>query len=250
MSSRHPADAPEILEATGSVALENQEVPSFLTPDEKLYMVLAAVFVSSLLIGDMIGGKFFTVGGVMLSVGIIPFPVTFVLTDVINEFYGKKGARFITLVSAGMAVYAFVLLQISLYLPVAGKSPVSQESFQNVFGFGIRLFIASLIAFLISQMVDIYIFQFFKRITESRHIWLRSTGSTVFSQLVDTFVINFILLLGTMSTREILAVVGNSYLYKLGAAIVLTPVIYALHSLVVRVFHIHPEAVVRGAEGI
>jgi len=148
MSARPNADIPEILDATGSVAVENQEVPSFLTPDEKLYMVLASVFVSSLLIGDMIGGKFFTAGGVMLSVGIIPFPVTFVLTDVINEFYGKKGARFITFVSAGMAVYAFALLQISLNLPVADKSPVSQTSFQNVFGFGIRLFIASLIAFL------------------------------------------------------------------------------------------------------
>ncbi len=247
-------DDPEILEATGAATGPQDDgtgdVPSFLTPDQKLYMILAAVFVSSLLVGDMVGGKFFTIGGVVLSVGIIPFPVTFVLTDVINEFYGKKGARFITFVSAGMAVYAFILLQIAIGLPVAEKSPIPQDAFQTVFGFGLRLFIASLIAFLISQLVDIYVFQFFKRITESRHIWLRATGSTVFSQLVDTFVINFILLAGTMTTGEVLGIVVNSYLYKVLAAVILTPLIYALHELVIRVFRIHPEAVIRRAEGI
>lgn len=248
---RPPHDSgDEVRETHSSLEAAVRDVPSFLTPDQKLYMILASVFVSSLLIGDVIGGKFFVVGGVELSVGIIPFPVTYVLTDVVNEFYGKKGARFITFVSAGMAVYAFLLLQAALHLPVWEKSPVPQEAFASVFGFGVRLFVASLIAFLVSQLVDIYVFQFFKRITEARHIWLRSTGSTALSQIVDTFVINFILLVGSMSTGEILSIVFNSYLYKLAAAVLLTPAVYALHTLVIRVFRIHPEATVRRAEGI
>ncbi|MCW5829763.1 MAG: queuosine precursor transporter [Deltaproteobacteria bacterium] len=244
------SDDPEILEATGSLPAPNPDVPGFLTADQKLYWVLGAVFVSSLLVGDMIGGKFFSIAGTRLSVGIIPFPVTYVLTDVINEFYGRRGARFITFVAAAMAVYAYLILQIAIALPVADGSPIPQEAFQTVFGFGLRLFAASILAFLISQLVDIAAFGMFKRLTRSRHIWLRATGSTAISQLVDTFVINFVLLTGTMTTLEIWRIVLDSYLYKLIAAVVLTPVIYALHGLVIHVFRIHPEGTVRRGEGI
>ncbi len=241
---------PRVLDATGAETIPNPDVPTFLTPPQKLYMVLAGIFISSLLLGDMVGGKFFQYGNVRLSVGIIPFPVTFVLTDVINEFYGARGARFITYVAMAMAVYAFLVLQLAIGLPVAAGSPVSQDQFNAVFGFGARLFVASLIAFLVSQLADISIFHVFKRLTHSRMIWLRSTGSTAVSQLADTVTINFILLAGRMPAPEIVKIVVDSYVYKFIVAVALTPAIYALHAVVVRIFRLHPEAAVEPGEAI
>ena len=153
--------------------------------EHKLFVVLTTIFVSCLLLGDILGGKTistFSIAGHDLgpiSVGIIPFPVTFLLTDVINDFYGRKGARFLTLVGFGMAVLAYALLQLTTALPVDPSTYFTQPEFSKIFGGSAQLFIASMIAYLIGQFLDIQVFQFWKALTQSKHLWLRATGSTM-----------------------------------------------------------------------
>lgn len=236
---------------------------SGMRAEHKLYVCLTAVFVSCLLLGDVIGGKTistFTIAGHDLgpiSVGIIPFPVTFLLTDVVNDFYGRKGARFLTLVGFVMALLAYFVLQVGTWLPVHESTYFTQGEFQKIFGGSAQLFIASMIAYLIGQFLDIQVFQFWKALTQSKHLWLRATGSTLLSQIVDTVTINVIFwawtgaadpnsFLGKMTTSDrwswIFAKIGREYFIKVLVAILLTPVVYALHNVIVRWLHIEPEA--------
>ncbi len=222
---------------------------------QKLFLYLAAIFLTALLIGDTIGSKLFTLDvplGITtlhatLSVGAIWFPITFLLTDVINEFYGSSGARTVTYVGFWMAVFAFLVIFAARFIPAASFSPISQSTFDNVFGNANRIFFASLVAYLIGQIVDIAIFQYFKRMTQSRHIWLRSTGSTLVSQLIDTLVVTYIAFYGKLTPDRLRQAATTSYVVKVLLAVGLTPVIYALHGVIHRVLKIeeHPAGVER-----
>src|SRR3954453_4931555 len=147
----------------------------------KLYIYLCGIFLTALLIGDTIGAKLFTVDiplGVTtlhatLSVGAMWFPITFLLTDVINEFYGSAGARFVTFLGFFMAVLAFLIIVGARMIPAASFSPIDTATFTNVFGNANRIFLASLVAYVIGQLTDITLFHTLKRLTQSRHIWLR-----------------------------------------------------------------------------
>lgn len=229
----------------------------------KLYIYLTAIFVSCLLLGDIIGGKTIVTPLGPISVGILPFPVTFLLTDVVNDFYGRKGARFLTFVGFAMAVVAWIILQLSTFLAPDPSTYFTQAEFAKIFGGSAQLFIASMIAYLIGQLLDIHVFQFWKALTQSRHLWLRATGSTLFSQIVDTVTINVIFwtwaastdpssFLGKMSSGErygwIFAKIGREYGIKVVVAILLTPIVYAVHGFIVRTLRVEPEAhEVRGA---
>lgn len=229
---------------------------SRLTASEKLYIVLAAVFVSCLLLGDIIGGKTIATPLGPISVGILPFPVTFLLTDIVNDFYGRRGARFLTLLGFAMALLAWAILQISNALTVDPSTYFTQAEFSKIFGGSAQLFVASMIAYLIGQFLDIQVFQFWKALTQSRHLWLRATGSTILSQIIDTVTINVIFwswtaaadstsFLGRMSSGDrwswIFAKIGREYGIKLVVAVLLTPVVYAIHAFVVRALGIEPE---------
>lgn len=203
---------------------------------QKLYVWLGGLFVAALITADLIGGKFFRVAGIDLSVGMLAFPLTFVLTDVLNEFYGPQGARQITYLGLGTAVFAFVVINIALALPVSPESPLGHDAFKTVFGWSGRLYLASLVAYTIGQLVDITVFAQLRHLTQHRLLWLRATGSTVVSQGIDTLVVNFVLLSGAKPVSFILQVAGNSYLTKLAIVVALTPLIYALHALLGRAF--------------
>lgn len=209
---------------------------------QKVYLYLCGVFLTALLIGDTIGSKLFTVGigpfHATLSAGAIWFPITFLLTDVINEFYGSKGARFVTFLGFWMAILAFLVIFASRKIPAASFSPISQDVFDNVFGNANRIFVASLIAYLIGQLVDIAVFQAAKKLTQSKHIWLRSTGSTLISQLIDTLVVTYVAFYGKIATAELHRAAITSYIVKVILAIGLTPVIYAMHGVLHRRLHI------------
>lgn len=222
----------------------------------KLYVYLCAVFVSCLILGDVIGGKFIHTPLGVISVGIIPFPVTFLLTDVVNDFYGRAGARSLTILGFWMAVLAYVILQVATYITPDPTTYFTQSEFSKIFGGSAQLFVASIIAYLIGQFLDIQVFQFWKALTESKHLWLRATGSTILSQIVDTVTINVIFLnwsairspdyfLAKVSASEkwafIFAKIGREYAIKLAVAILLTPVIYALHGAIVGWLKIQPE---------
>jgi hypothetical protein len=222
----------------------------------KLYVYLCGVFVACLLVGDVIGGKTFPTPLGPVSVGMIPFPVTFLLTDVINDFYGRKGARFVTLLGFWMATLAWIVLQVATHLRTDASSYFLADEFAKIFGGSAQLFVASMLAYLVGQFLDINVFQFWKAITQSRHLWLRATGSTILSQLVDTAIINAVFwgwsasadprsFLGMMTFAGrwgwIFSKIGREYFIKVIIAILLTPVVYAVHGAIVRWLRIEPE---------
>jgi uncharacterized integral membrane protein (TIGR00697 family) len=218
-----------------------------LDPRTRVYLYLCAVFLTALLIGDTIGAKLFTVTiplgfttlPATLSVGAIWFPITFLLTDVINEFYGSEGARTITFIGFWMALFSFFAIFVARQIPAAPFSPISQKTFDGVFGNANRIFFASLCAYLIAQLVDISIFQFARRLTQSRHIWLRSTGSTLVSQLIDTLVVTYVAFSGQLEPTQLRRAAVTSYIVKVLLAVGLTPAIYALHGLLHRRLGMH-----------
>ena len=214
-----------------------------LHPAHKLYVYLGAIFVACLLLGDIIGGKTISTPLGPISVGIIPFPVTFLLTDVVNDFYGRKGAVFLTWLGFFMAVLAYFVLQVSTWLHADPSTYFTQVEFKKVFGGSAQLFVASIVAYLIGQILDINVFQFWKALTQSRHLWLRATGSTILSQVIDTVTINVIFWRWTASKDWgwIGLKAGREYLIKLIVAIALTPAVYAVHTFVVKVMGIEPE---------
>lgn len=228
-----------------SQATSAQAAPPFADARQRLYVVLAAVFVTCLVLGDVTGGKAFATPVGPVSVGMILFPVTFLLTDVINDFYGRSGARFITWVAAGMAALAYFALVLTTALPIDEGSYFLQPEYAKIFGGSALLFVASIIAFLLGQLLDIHVFQFWKRLTESRHLWLRATGSTILSQLIDTAAINSIFWGGVADKTAgwIAAKILREYLIKVGIAVLLTPLVYALHGAILRWLKIAPAPV-------
>lgn len=213
---------------------------------QRFYVWLTAIFVAALISSDLIGGKVFRVWGLDLGVGMIPFPLTFLLTDIVNEFYGTEGARRMTFVGLGVAMFVFIVVNIAIYLPTSPESPMAGDTFRNVFGWSVRGYIASLTAYVIGQLLDISIFFTLRKLTGHRFIWLRATGSTVLSQAVDTLVISFGLWSGTKSTSFILHIARNGYVVKLALAVGLTPLIYAGHAILRRHFHVS-EVMVKDA---
>lgn len=224
----------------------------------RLFVVLAGVFCTALVVGDIIGVKLFEVhlGPIVsvMSVGILLFPVTFVLTDTLNEFYGKKAARFVTWLGLGMAIFAFTFIHLALRLEWAPftRAPdyrgAVEGSFNNIFGGSQRILLASMVAYVIGQFSDIALFHLLKRLTHNRLLWLRATGSTVVSQLIDTLVFQLVAWWGVVPAELILGIVGTSYVVKLLVAVGLTPIIYALHALVERWLGMKPVLLSRTGE--
>ncbi|NBD10044.1 MULTISPECIES: queuosine precursor transporter [Corallococcus] len=223
----------------------------------QLFVALAGLFVTSLVVGDIIGVKLFEVhlGPVVavMSMGMLPFPVTFLLTDILNEFYGKKAARFVTWVGFFMAIFTFAIVSVSVEIPWAPMTEAKDyigtvaPSFNNVFGGSQRILMASMVAYLVGQFSDIAVFNLLKRVTNNRMLWLRATGSTVVSQLIDTVVVQFVAWTGVLPREVIFRIIFTSYAVKLLIAIGLTPLVYLGHTLVERKLGISP--VVLGADG-
>lgn len=219
----------------------------------RLFIVLSAIFVTCFVVGDIIGGKLIETKlfgtTFTTTVGMIPFPVTFLLTDVLNEFYGKRAARFVTLVGFGMAALAFAIIAVAAAVPIAPLATdpswtgVNESSFTNVFVGSQRMIVASLTAYLVAQFVDIGVFHTLKRVTANRFLWLRASGSTAVSQLIDTLVINSVAWVGLLSPAKILNIVFSAYGLKLFIAVALTPFVYLCHALVQRGLGIEPMAI-------
>ena len=156
---------------------------------ERAYLLLAGVFLGALVLTNLIAGKFFTFLGLTLSCGVIAYPVTFLVTDLISEIYGRRRAT--QVVKTGFVVSVFVTLVVWMAneAPVAESSYVDQESFSNVFGLMPGIVVGSMIAYLCAQFVDVQVFEFWRNLTHGKHLWLRNNGSTIFSQLLDTVLV-------------------------------------------------------------
>jgi uncharacterized integral membrane protein (TIGR00697 family) len=200
-----------------------------------VFIVLAGIFITNAIVAELIGGKLIQIGPFIMSIGIVPWPIVFLTTDLINEFYGKNGVRKLTLITASLIAYAFVILFFAIKIPAAiGISTVSDAQFYAVFGQSLWIIAGSIIAFLTSQFIDVFIFWLLRDKTGGKMIWLRSTGSTVVSQLTDTFVVLGIAfwLPGKMTTEVFINAALTGYTFKLIIAIALTPLIYFGHNLI------------------
>ncbi len=234
----------------------------------KLFLVLSAFFIANALVAEFIGIKIFsferTLGGTPvnwiifgdkwnfdLTAGVLLWPVVFVMTDIINEYYGRRGVQFLSWLGAGLIAYAFFMIYCAILLVPADWWSGSQTgrgvadmnaSFNGIFGQGLGIIIGSLSAFIFSQILDVVIFHEIKKRTGERLLWLRATGSTLFSQLIDTFVVTSIafyfypmLVKGNgepWPIRQLLIVCTGGYIYKFCAALLMTPVIYLVHQLI------------------
>lgn len=201
-----------------------------------IFMVLAGMFVTNAVLGELIGGKLFQWGPFTMSLGVLPWPIVFIATDLVNEYFGKPGVKKLTFMTLGLIVYAFVVLFVGIQVPAASFSPVQDEPFRLVFGQSLWIIAASLIAFVTSQFVDVFVFWLVRAKTEGKLLWLRATGSTAVSQLIDTFVILGIAfyLPGKLSSSEYIQTSLSNYTYKLAIAIAMTPLIYLGHEVIDR----------------
>lgn len=199
-----------------------------------LHLWLNALFITFLLMAELTGNKLFSVFGLTFTLGVIPFPVTFIITDVLNEFYGKTSVKHTTLLGMVMILLAYGLIVIDLQIPALPDSPIDDASFERVFANSGLVIMGSIVAYLVGQFIDIHIFHFIRMRTKGKYIWLRATGSTVISQLIDSFIVIFIALGPYKSFLELLKIGFNNFGYKMLIAVALTPLIYASHSLVIR----------------
>ncbi len=219
----------------------------------RLYMILSGIFLTALLTAELTGGKLIELRlssewTFIMTIGVIPFPVTFLITDIINEYYGKKGIRFITFLGMAVVMLAFVIIYIDMSIPASPVSPVTDEMFNGVFGLSARIIAGSLTAYLIGQLIDIYVFFWIRQKTKEKLLWLRATGSTVISQLIDSFVVLFIAFYGQLAVGQILNIGLTNYIYKFVIAVGLTPFIYFSHYIIDRYLGEESKTMIHRAE--
>ncbi len=223
---------------------------------QQVFLFLAAFMVANALIAECIGGKLFSLEAALglpirpftllgeegltftLTCGALLWPLEFVATDIINEFYGPRAVRRISYVVVALILYGFFMFYLAIHIPAdqqfwtgsrGGEGvPDMQAAFQAIFGQGMWIILGSLVAFLVAQLLDVWVFQKIKARTGQGKVWLRATGSTLVSQLVDSFIVLFIAFkLGSdWSWQRVLAIGLVNYLYKGSMAILLTPLIY------------------------
>ncbi len=207
----------------------------FKTKKEIVFVILAGIFITNAVVAELIGGKLIQIGPFVMSIGILPWPIVFLSTDLINEYFGEKGVRKLSIITACLIAYAFIILLVAISIPAAkGISPVNDEQFQAVFGQSMWIIVGSIIAFMVSQLIDVTVFWYFKNKTGDRKIWLRTTGSTVISQLFDSFIVLGIAfwLPGKINFETFLSSAIIGYTFKLSIAVLLTPLIYLGHYLI------------------
>lgn len=206
----------------------------FQSKKDTVYVVLAGIFITNAVVAELIGGKLIDVGAAVMSIGILPWPIVFVTTDLINEYFGEKGVRRLSFITAGLIAYTFFILYFAMKIPSTGISSVTTDQFNAVFGQSQLIIVGSIIAFLASQLIDVTIFHFVKRRTGNKMIWLRSTGSTVISQFFDSFIVLGIAfwLPGIMDTKTYIISGLTGYTVKLIIAVGMTPFIYLGHYLI------------------
>jgi queuosine precursor transporter len=229
----------------------------------RLFIGLAAFFCVNAVLAEFIGVKIFALedtlgiaplewnlfgqtGSLSFTAGTLLWPIVFVFTDVINEFYGKRGVRMISWIAVALILYGFVFAFAAIHLAPADwwvesvKSqgvPDYQKAFAAVFGQGLWTIAGSVVAFLLGQLIDVSVFHRIRRMTGEKYVWLRATGSTAVSQLVDSFVVLYIaFVLGPQQwpTSLFMAVSSINYLYKMLAAIALIPLIYVMRRVIIR----------------
>lgn len=246
---------------------------------QHIFLVLTGLFLTNAILAEMIGVKIFSGEGTLglqpanlklfggfvldfnLTAGAVIWPIVFISTDIINEYFGKKGVRKISFLAAGLIAYAFIVIYVITLLPPAnfwlevnkldpeGNPFNINFAFKKIFTQGLGIIIGSLTAFLLGQLLDVLVFQKLRKITGEKMVWLRATGSTLVSQLIDSFVvlaIAFYILApagSRWSVDQVVSVGIINYIYKFAVAILLTPLIYLGHFLIDKYLGEHAEQI-------
>lgn len=227
-----------------------------------LYLILGFFFLTNAIVAEFIGAKIFSLEkslgidplnlsvlgdsfNIDMTAGVLLWPFVFVLTDVINEYFGPKGVRKLSYITVIMLIYSFIMVRIAMGLEGAdfwmfssknlGISNMT-DAFNSVFGQGLMIILGSLVAFLIGQIVDAFVFEQIKKKSQNRFIWLRATGSTIVSQFIDSYVVLVVAFYfgGNYSLKWVLQVGTINYAYKLLMAILLLPLLYLIHHVIDR----------------
>ena len=199
-----------------------------------IYLVLAALFIASLVTSNLIFQKFFYwepfgLYRFEISVGILPYPLTFLITDILSEIYGKKKANQVVIAGIFASFFSMLIILIADYVPAINNSPVDDNIFSTVFGLSPLAVLASMLAYLFAQFIDIRIFHFWKNLTNGKHLWLRNNFSTFFSQFIDTFTVLFLLSFFKILPWSIFtSLLISGFLFKIIVAAIDTPVLYLI----------------------
>ena len=210
----------------------------------RIYLVLAALFIASLVASNLIFQKFFYWNPFGLfrfeiSVGILPYPITFLITDVISEVYGKKRANEVVVAGIFASVFSMLIIYVANEVPAIDASPVSDELFTKVFGLSPLAVLASMLAYLFAQFIDIRIFHFWKDYTNGKHLWLRNNFSTFTSQFVDTLTVLLLLCsFGVLPWSIFSSLLISGFLFKVVVAALDTPLLYFFVFLLRKKFHL------------
>ncbi len=229
--------------------------------NNKLFYILGSFFLANAILAEFIGIKIFSLERTLglsqlnlsilninnlsfdLTAGVLLWPVVFIMTDIINEYYGRKGVRFLSYTAASLILYCFLIVFLAIKLVpssfwIERETPFGiidmNSAFNTIFGQGMWIIVGSITAFLVGQLVDVTVFHFLKQQTGNSKIWLRATGSTIVSQLIDSFVVLFIAFyIGAgWNLKLVLAIGIVNYIYKFLIAVVLTPLLYLIHYLI------------------
>jgi len=198
---------------------------------KKIYLYLAAIFIAALVVCNLIANKFITIDlgfkTFVISAGVLPYPITFLITDILSEIYGKKKTARIVWAGFGASLFVLGVLLLAQQFTAIEDSPVDDDTFNKVFGNSWRVIFSSMTAYLCAQLIDVRIYHFWKEKTAGKHLWLRNNFSTIFSQLVDTTLVVCVLFLGLRSHSEILQFILDGWLFKMLCAFIDTPLLYA-----------------------
>ncbi|MFD2718586.1 queuosine precursor transporter [Hymenobacter monticola] len=226
---------------------------TFTHKKQQLYLVLSGIFIVNALLAEIIGVKIFSLLPLLgrddnLTAGVLIWPVVFVTTDIINEYFGKAGVLRVSYLTMALILFAFGVIYLTTKLPPAafwldvnktdnlGRPFNIDFAYQSIFRQGLGIITGSIVAFAVGQVLDATIFAALRKATGGRYVWLRATGSTLVSQLVDSFVVLYVAfyVFGNWSFDQVISVANTNYWYKFAAAILLTPVLYLAHFLIDR----------------
>ena len=199
---------------------------------DQFYIILAGIFIASLVTCNLIANKFVTVDlgfkVFIVSAGILPYPLTFLVTDLISELYGQRKANLVVFSGFIASMFVLLFLWLGSQFDAIPSSIVNDSTYNSVFQNAWRLIAASMVAYLFAQFIDVRIFHFWKKLTNGKHLWLRNNGSTVASQLVDTTLVICILFVGVWESDQIFSAIIDGWLFKMLMALIDTPIIYGI----------------------
>ena len=210
-----------------------------------LYLILTALFVAALVTCNLIANKFITIDlgfkEFVISAGVLPYPLTFLITDILSELYGRKKTNLVVLSGFVASILVLVILQLGKIFPAIGESPVSDGIYNQVFANSWRVISASMVAYIVAQLVDVRLFHFWKDLTAGKHLWLRNNASTILSQLLDTTLVVLVLFIGVLPINKLLGFIVDGWFFKVICALIDTPILYTVVFISRSVFNLQPH---------